>query len=98
MSLCEDCKTMHTCRICGITEQCKDEIDPGTCDFRVHNQAHGNCQGTLSLKEKILFYGVKDIFIVSRDECSGCGEGFASNTFCKVCVENAKITPMEAKD
>lgn len=95
--ICDDCKTMHTCRICGVTEQCADEINPGTCDFREMNQAHGNCQGELSLKEKMAFYGMADIYIVPKDECTGCGQGFASNTYCQVCVDNANITPMEPR-
>lgn len=86
----------HTCVICGVTEECKDEINPGTCDFRVSTNAHGKCQGQLTLKEKIAFYGTGDIYIVPRAECSGCGDGFASNTYCSVCVDNAKIQPMES--
>ena len=89
MSLCDDCKTMHTCRICGLKEQCKDEINPGTCDFREHLQAHGNCIGDLTLKEKIIFYG-DSLYIVNSVDCSKCGKGFASNTYCQRCVESAK--------
>lgn len=88
-NLCDDCKTMHTCRICGITEQCRDEIDPGMCDFRVHTNSHGECMGRLTLKEKMLFF-FEDFMIVEQTECSGCGNGFAVNTYCAECVERAK--------
>ena len=86
MVVCQDCATMHTCRICGVTEQCEDEITPGTCDFREHYKAHGYCVGKLPDSEKLLFFA-DDIFTVEQAECSRCGEGFASNTFCAKCQE-----------
>ena len=90
MSRYNDYKTIHTCKICRLTEQCKNEMEYGTCDFRELNQAHGYCQANLTVKERVLFYGKDDIYIVEKEKCSQCGNGFTLNTFCKQCVETAK--------
>ncbi len=93
-------EVIHECKICGLQEECLDEIPEtmGTCDFRTQYNAHGYCVEKLTLKERIAFYGDKDIYIVERSECTHCGDGFASNTFCKVCVDNAKISTFERRN
>ena len=48
---------MHHCLICHTIEECQDEIDPGTCDFRELFQAHGYCIAKLTPKEQKKFFG-----------------------------------------
>jgi len=81
-----DTPIYHTCKICGETDQCKDQTYPGTCDFRELDKAHGYCMGALNVRERIKFFG-DGIQIVSEAECTGHGNGFAVNTFCEACVE-----------